>query len=94
MKTLLTLLTFIGILAANAQTGKISGTIIDAQTGEELFGATALIQGSNMGASVNLETGKYIIDNVSPGKYTVIYQFISYQKKMVTDIEVKANQTN
>jgi hypothetical protein len=76
-----------------SQNGKITGTVVDAKSGEELLGATVLVEGTTKGASVNIETGKYLLDNIAPGKYNLICQFISYQAKKITDVEVKAGQT-
>ncbi|MDX2172609.1 MAG: carboxypeptidase-like regulatory domain-containing protein [Bacteroidota bacterium] len=73
----------------NAQTGKISGTILDSKTGETLPGATALIEGTTKGASADFD-GKFIITGVPVGKATIVINYISYNSKKITDIEVKS----
>ncbi|MCK6612094.1 MAG: carboxypeptidase-like regulatory domain-containing protein [Bacteroidia bacterium] len=77
--------------AAQAQTGKIAGKIIDQKTGEEILGATVVIEGTSFGAATDYE-GKFSINNVKPGKYNLIISFISYQKKTISGVEVKANE--
>ena len=47
-----------------AQTGKISGKIIDATTGETLPGATVLIEGTFKGASADFD-GNFSLSNVT-----------------------------
>ncbi len=73
----------------SAQTGRISGTILDSKTGETLPGATALIEGTTKGASADFD-GKFSINNVPVGKVTLIINYISYDSKKITNIEVKA----
>lgn len=74
----------------NAQTGRISGTILDSKTGETLPGATALIGGTTKGAQADFD-GKFSINNVPAGKVTLIITYVSYTSKKIQGIEVKAN---
>lgn len=86
------LFTFFAIIlfsSFNAQTGRISGTILDSKTGETLPGATALIEGTTKGASADFD-GKFIISGVPVGKTTILINYISYNSKKITDIEVKS----
>ena len=92
-KIILSIVFGLFLLNVFSQTGKISGSVVDLKSGEELLGATVLIEGTTKGASVSIETGKYILDNVAPGKYNLICQYVSYQAKKITDVEVKAGQT-
>lgn len=73
-----------------SQTGKISGTILDSKTAESLPGAMAVIEGSGKGAIADFD-GKFTLSGISPGKYTVIISYISYDTKKIADVEVKAN---
>lgn len=75
-----------------AQTGKISGKIIDGQTAETLIGATVLIEGTTKGASADLE-GNFILNNVSPGTYTLVLSYITYETKKIAGVKVTANET-
>lgn len=78
----------VGVL--KAQTGRISGTIVDSKTGETLPGATILIEGTTKGASADFD-GKFAINNVPVGKVNLITAYISYTQKKITGVEVKAN---
>ncbi len=88
-KLLLVLIVFLSIFT-KAQTGKISGTILDSKTGETLPGATVLIDGTTKGASADFD-GKFSINNVTIGKVTLVVNYISYNSKKITNVNVQAN---
>lgn len=87
---LLTLALFLGWkqpqLHAQAS-GKIYGQIVDAETGETLIGATARLDGTLKGAATDID-GRYSIEDVEPGVYTVIFSFIGFQTKVVEGVEI------
>ncbi|MBN2093484.1 TonB-dependent receptor [candidate division KSB1 bacterium] len=62
-----------------ATTGNISGKITDAATGEPLPGANVILKGTSLGSATNLQ-GEYRIVNVPPGRYTIIFSYIGYEK--------------
>lgn len=72
---------------AFAQTGAISGKVVDETTGEELFGATVLIKGTTKGGSTDF-SGDFELNNIAPGKYTLVFSYVSYVTKEVTDVVV------
>ena len=80
---LIFLLTPLSIYAGT--TGKLSGSVKDAQTGEPLVGANILIVGTDLGAATNIN-GSYIILNISPGNYSVRVSFIGYESKIITEV--------
>ncbi|HMN25544.1 MAG TPA: carboxypeptidase-like regulatory domain-containing protein, partial [Ignavibacteriaceae bacterium] len=73
-------------------TGKIAGKITDAQTGEELIGINVLIEGTTTGAATGID-GTYIINNIEPGVYTLVFSGVGYQKKIVTNVRVASDFT-
>lgn len=77
--------------ASIAQTGRISGIIVDAKTGETLPGATVLVEGTQKGAAADFD-GKFAINNVPVGKVNLIISYISYTSKKITDVAVKAGE--
>jgi len=89
-KLLLTSFFLLTVAFGFSQTGRISGTIIDSKTGETLPGAMASIEGTNNGAIADFD-GKFTLSKVAIGKATLVISYISYDKKIITDIEVKAN---
>ncbi|MFQ5769706.1 MAG: carboxypeptidase-like regulatory domain-containing protein [bacterium] len=74
-----------------AQTGSISGTIIDDRTGEPLPGTNVFIKGTSMGSASTVD-GSYTIANVPPGSYTVIASFIGYHTTE-KEVSVVVNET-
>jgi len=91
MRKLFSILFFLSTLSVTrAQTGRISGTIVDGKTGETLPGATVLLEGTMKGAQADFD-GKFSINNIPAGKVTLAVSYISYTTKKITDIEVKAN---
>jgi len=71
--------------------GKISGTVVDATTGETLVGVNVFIEGTLIGKSTDLD-GKYIIE-IDPGTYTLVASYVSYNRKKVVDVVVEMGKT-
>jgi outer membrane receptor protein involved in Fe transport len=86
------LLMFFHVLAYAGQTGKIAGRVVDASTNEPLIGANVVIQGTTLGASTDLD-GFYTINNIPPGTYTVVVNFIGYRRLVTTNVVVKIDLT-
>ena len=75
-----------------ATTGKITGTVTDAESGEPLPGVNVVIQGSTMGAATNLN-GVYTILNVPPGTFTLRATYIGYSSYVVENVQVDIDLT-
>jgi len=86
------LLVFVCSTGTFAQSGKISGSVTDKDSGEPLPGANVTIVGTNYGAAASLE-GDYYIINVPPGVYDVKAQFMGYKAMTVTNVNVNVNRT-
>lgn len=80
------------ILAFAQDKGKIAGKIIDKKTGEELIGVSVQIEGTSIGTATDFE-GKFMLNNVVPGTYNLVLSYVSYKKKVITGVEVKAKET-
>lgn len=74
-------------------TGKISGVVKDAGTGEALAGANVVIVGTTMGASTDL-SGRYFILNVPVGVYAVKVTMMGYTSVTKTDVKVSVDLTS
>ncbi len=88
---LLICLLFTGLLQAGT-TGKISGRVTDAESGEGLPGTNVAIDGTAMGAAADLN-GEFTILNVPPGLYNVKFAFIGYQAVVVKEVRVNVDFT-
>ncbi|MFQ3598396.1 MAG: TonB-dependent receptor [Chloroherpetonaceae bacterium] len=73
-------------------TGKLTGVVKDAQTGEPLIGATILLQGTKLGAKTNFD-GEYTILNIPPGQYSLRVTYIGYQAKTIEKITIRVDLT-
>lgn len=62
---------------AFGQSGSITGTVTDAETGDPLIGANAVISGTTKGMATDAN-GKYTIGNLEDGTYTVMVSFVGY----------------
>ena len=75
-----------------AQTGKISGVITDASTGETIPGASVVIDGTQQGAATQTD-GFYFINNVRPGTYTLRVSFVGYVAEVIENVRVSTGLT-
>lgn len=72
--------------------GKISGRIIEKETGEPLVGANVIITQTQAGTSAD-EEGYFNLINVSPGKYSVRVMMIGYESITIENVVVSVNRT-
>ncbi len=89
--SMLVLLLLGNILVAQT-TGKISGQIIDQQTGEPLIGVNVLVVGTTIGAITDFD-GNYFILNIPAGKYDLQVSMLGYQRIIQRDVIVNSNKT-
>lgn len=92
--TILLLITFLAFNAFiySQEYGNITGKIIDSKTGEVIIGANVILEGTMIGAATDIE-GKYFINNVPDGIYTMNISYLSYSKSKITNVEVLAGKT-
>src|SRR5690606_14616440 len=82
----------LGVLPAGAQTGKLTGLVTDAATGEPLSGVQITVEGT--GRSVlTQENGRYFLINVPPGVYTVTAQLLGYAVVRKENVQVTIDVT-
>ncbi len=92
MRTFLLLLILFPFLSYAGTTGKLSGSVTDASTGEALIGANVIIEGTDFGAATDLN-GNYFILNIPPGDYSVRFSYIGYKSKVITNVSIIVDQT-
>lgn len=73
-------------------TGKISGVLTDAQTGEPIAGANVVILGTDFGAFSSLD-GDFFIMNVPPGQYDVMASHVNYASVTQQEVLIYADLT-
>ncbi len=73
-------------------TGKVAGKVLDATTGEPLYGVNVLLEGTNLGAATSAD-GRYFILNVPPALYSVRAQYIGYAMTTIQNVRVTVDIT-
>ncbi len=93
--TLLFALLFASTTFAQSNFGKIQGKVTDKNSKAPIAYATILLQkdGIRKGGAYTDENGKYSINALDPGTYSITVKYLDYSDKIVTDIEVSANST-
>ena len=75
-----------------AQSGKITGRVVDAKDGEGLPGANVFIEGTTIGAPTDVN-GRFLILNVPPGTYKLVAKYLGYVTKTVEGVIVRTDLT-
>lgn len=77
---------------ASAQTGRLTGVVIDKQTGQPIAGAQVVVEGTGRGA-LTQENGRYFILNLQPGVYSVTVHVIGYATTRRDGVQVSIDVT-
>ena len=93
----LRLVAFLGVClavapSAHAQTGKVSGIVRDAATGQPIENAQVYLVGTGRGTTTGAN-GRYFLVSVPPGTYTVAARRIGYQTAERTAVRVLIDVT-
>ncbi len=87
---------FIVVLSAGlllgGTTGKLTGLVTDATTGDPLPGCNIIILGTDLGAATSLD-GSYVILNIPPGTYTVKALMIGYGTQTIQNVRINVDLT-
>ena len=73
-------------------TGKLSGTLIDKETGEPLIGCNIIIEDTYLGTSSN-EKGEYVLLNIPPNTYSIRFEMIGYKKLVNEGVTIISDKT-
>lgn len=76
---------------ACAQTGSITGTILDSDSKEPVIGATVLVDKTTLGSLTDLE-GKFLIKNVPAGTQSIVIKYLGYEDVTQT-VQVESGGT-
>lgn len=86
---------FLSILKSHlshAQGGKITGQVVDKKTGETIIGGVVRIEGTSLAAVTDVE-GRFLIEAVPEGVYSINVNFIGYRAQQINAVQVKNNST-
>ncbi len=78
-------------LLMGANFGRISGKVVESESGDPIMGANIIVEGIDLGAASDQE-GNYLIAQIPPGKYNVRCQYIGYTPVVVKNITVTSNR--
>lgn len=85
----LTLVFFLKVCLSFSQ-GYIAGTVIDGEFNEPMAFANILVKGTTQGTTSDFD-GKYKLE-LEDGTYTIIFSFVGYNTKEITDVVVKSGE--
>ncbi len=71
--------------------GKISGKVFDKNNNEPIIGSVVMIDGTTIGVQTDFD-GNYIISNLNPGTYKLVFKYVSYETKFVEGVQVSAGK--
>jgi hypothetical protein len=72
--------------------GKIAGRVIDGGTRESLIGVNVVLEETGQGTVTDVD-GNYIIVNVRPGTYSVVFSYVGYQTQRIEGVQATTGQT-
>lgn len=72
------------------QSAVVSGTMLDAETGEPLMFANVLVEQLGTGTDTDID-GKYQL-KLEPGIYTLVASYVGYASKTITDVVAKKGE--
>ena len=84
-------LLFVNISLAGT-TGKLSGTVKEADSNNFLIGCNIIIIGTDLGTATDID-GEYFLLNIPPGIYNVKFQMIGYETVIVNDVVIAIDKT-
>ena len=79
-------------VALAQNTGKLSGRVTDAQTGDALIGANVFLPALARGAATDID-GNYTILGIPVGQYDITYSYTGYQAETITGVEISQGRT-
>jgi hypothetical protein len=82
-----------GLLAQEQRTGSLSGVLIDAVTREPLIGANIQFAGEFSRGTSTDASGRYRIDNIPSGIYTIRFSYLGYEPFFAADVVIRSNRT-
>lgn len=94
-KTLIAVLFFFTFFVStsflSANSGSISGKVVDSESGTPLRSATIMVKNTKLGAFSDVK-GEYKLRNLKPGVYSLKVSYVGYVPKEIENIEVPSAQ--
>lgn len=90
-KISLLLIVLISPVLVFSQTGKLTGKVLSAKTGEPLIGATVTLQGKSKATKTD-QNGVYSFNGLAVGNYTIVVSNVSYMTQTLADIKIVSGE--
>ena len=74
------------------RTGKISGLVYDVDTNQPLAGCNVIVKELLTGAATDID-GYFLVMDISPGQYTVIFKMIGYSDYVINNLQINSDLT-
>jgi hypothetical protein len=75
-----------------SQPGSISGHIVDGGNSDDLIGANVSLETNrSVGTTTDID-GRFSLEGLQPGKYNLLVSYVSYNSKLIQDVEVKGGE--
>src|SRR5512140_1089848 len=89
MRRIFSVLILPGLLTqACLAAGSIAGRVMGVSQSEAIVGANVLLRGTTRGTTTDTQ-GRYRLADLAPGKYTLVFSIVGYQRLTRTDIAVE-----
>lgn len=80
------------LIQAQEQTGSIAGKLLDQEMNmEPLPFANVIIKGTSKGSTTDIQ-GLFLLEDVEPGTYTIVFSFLGYETLEVPNVQVEAGK--
>ncbi len=79
-------------MAIAGVTGKLAGSVVDAQSGEPLIGANISLAGTYLGAATDTD-GTFVVLNIPPGEYGIEVSYIGFEPVNLKNVRITVDQT-
>ncbi|MEM6641754.1 MAG: TonB-dependent receptor [Bacteroidota bacterium] len=90
MRNLITAFFLLLTCYLHAQNGFLRGQVIDETTGEPLFGATVVKQGTTIGAVTDFD-GNFSI-SLPPGSHTIVFQSVGFVNIVIENVKIEPDK--
>ncbi|SVD49916.1 uncharacterized protein METZ01_LOCUS402770, partial [marine metagenome] len=73
-----------------SNTGKLHGTLQDSETGGPIIAANVIVKETTLGTITN-EAGQFVVLNIPPGTYSVVFSHIAYHSLTVNKVRISSD---
>ena len=81
------------VASQDIRTGGVTGQLVDAITMEPLIGANVIIEGSAGKGTATDSDGRYRLDQIDAGIYSLRFSYLGYESYIATDVVIRSNRT-